>query len=127
MKMRRTGKHGATLPPAFSLLRSELGDFLYAPIDVEDARPLTVLSALTRKGIDPWQEAAKLQQLPTEAARRDFAGTIAALRGEPLSMDEALTIAGRLLAFLPARPSLRARLAVKTWGFRRRLSRPFGH
>jgi len=29
------GKHGATLPPAFSLLRSELGDFLYAPIDVE--------------------------------------------------------------------------------------------
>ena len=60
MKMRPMGKHGATLPPAFSLLRSELGDFLYAQIDVEDARPLTVLSALTRKGIDPWQEAAKL-------------------------------------------------------------------
>jgi len=121
------GKHGATLPPAFSLLRSELGDFLYAPIDVDGARPLTVLSALTREGIDPWQEAAKLQQLPPEAARRDFAGTIAALPGEPLSMDEALTIAGRLMAFLPPRPSLGARLAVKTRGFRRRLSRPFGH
>jgi hypothetical protein len=126
MKARRMRKPSATLPPAFSLLRSELGDFLYAPIDAEDGRPLTVLSALTREGIDPWQEAAKLRQLPPETARRNLAAIIAALPERPQSMDDALTVAGRLIAFLPPRPSLAARLAAATRGFRTRLSRPLG-
>jgi hypothetical protein len=126
MNARRMHKHDATLPPAFSLLRSEFGDFLYARIDAEDGPPLTVLSAFTRRGIDPWQEAAKLQNLPPDAARRRLAITIAAMPEEPRSMDEALTIAGRLIAFLPLRRSLGARLAAATRGFRTRLSRPFG-
>lgn len=116
--------HDTTLPPAFSLLRSELGDFLYARIDKEDGAPLTVLSAFTRKGIDPWQEAAKLQRLSPEAARRNLAATIAALPEEPRSMDEALMLAARLIAFLPRRPSLGARLAAATRAFRTCL--PFG-
>lgn len=119
-------KAEATLPPAFSLLRSEFGNFLYTRIDVEDRRPLTLLSAFTRKGIDPWQEAAKLQQLPPEAAQRVLAATVAALPEEPRSMEEALTIAGRLIALLPSRPSLRTRLATAMRGFRMRLSRSFG-
>jgi hypothetical protein len=126
MNARQMRKQDATLPPAFSLLRSEFGDFLYARIGAEDGPPLTVLSAFTRKGIDPWQEAAKLQNLPREAARRHLAATIATMPEEPRSMDEALTTAGRLIAFLPPRPSLGAWLAAATRGFRTRLSRPFG-
>ena len=119
-------KRQATLPPAFSLLRSEFGDFLYARIDAEDGTPLTVLSAFTREGIDPWQEAAKLQKLPPEAARQHLAAAIAAMTEWARSMDEALTTAGRLIALLPPRPSLGARLATATRGFGIRLSRPFG-
>jgi len=126
MKAQPMPKRQATLPPAFSLLRSELGDFLYARIDAEDGPPLTVLSAFTRKGIDPWQEAEKLQSLPPEAARRHLAATIATMPEEPRSIDDALTIAGRLIALLPPRPSLGARLATATRGFGIRLSRPFG-
>jgi hypothetical protein len=117
----------ATLPKAFSLLRSEFGDFLYAPIGAEDGqRPLTVLSAFTREGIDPWQEAAKLRRLPRETARRNLAAIIAALPEGPRSMEDALTISDRLIAFLPARVSLAARLAAATRGLRMRLSRQFG-
>ncbi|HLI19992.1 MAG TPA: hypothetical protein VKV32_02670 [Stellaceae bacterium] len=114
------------LPLAFSLLRSEFGDFVYARIDAEDGPPLTVLSAFARNGIDPWQEAAKLHNLPPEAARRRLAATIATMSEEPRSMDEALAIADRLIAFLPPRASLGTRLAAATRGFRARLSRPFG-
>ena len=127
MKAQPMRKRQATLPPAFSLLRSELGGFLYARIDAEeDGPPLTMLSAFTRKGIDPWQEAAKLQNLPRDAARRQLAATIAAMSEEPRSMDEALAIAGQLIALLPPRPSLGAGLAAATRGFRTRLSRPLG-
>jgi hypothetical protein len=119
MNAPRMRRHDGRLPPAFSLLRSQFADFLYARIDAEDGPPLTVLSAFTRQGIDPWQEAARLQQLPPEAARRHLAATIAALPEKARSTDEASTIAGRLIAFLP-------RLAAATRGFRTRLSRPFG-
>lgn len=111
-------KHRATLPPAFSLLRSEFSDFLYAPIDAEERQPLTVLSALTREGIDPWWEAARLHKLPPETARRHLAAILAALPEASRSIDDALTIAGRLTASLPPRPSPWARLAEATRGFR---------
>ena len=131
MKAQPTRKHRATLPPAFSLLQSEFGDFLYTRIDyartdAEEGQPLTVLSALTRKGIDPWWEAARLRKLSPEAARRHLAAIIATLPEAPRSIDDALTIAGRLIALLPPRPSLGARLAAATRGFRTRLSQPFG-
>jgi len=46
-------RHKAALPAAFSLLNSEFNDFLFAPVgNDEDHRPLSVLSALTRAGLD---------------------------------------------------------------------------
>ena len=50
-------------------LGTEFDDFLFAPI-VEDRNdmPLSVLSALARLDIDPWQEADKLARLPGETA-----------------------------------------------------------
>jgi hypothetical protein len=125
MKTRSVRPQDAELPPAFSLLRSEFGDFLYAAIDVDDAKPLTLLSAFTRAGMDPWREAATLCTLPPETARQRLAVLIAALPEHTRSMDEALSIAGRLIASLPPRPSLAARLVAATRGLGLRLSRPF--
>ena len=46
------------LPANFSLLHSELNAFLFAHLgEEENGLPLTVLSALTRLGADPWAEA----------------------------------------------------------------------
>ena len=63
-----------------SVLGTGFDDFLFAPI-VEDRNdmPLSVLSALARLDIDPWQEADKLARLPGETATQRLASLIAAL------------------------------------------------
>lgn len=87
---------------AYALLGSEYDSFLFAPIGEErNGMLLSVVSALARLGIDPWQEAAKLTLLPEEAARERLASLITPLSDE-LSIDrDALTIAARLAALLP--------------------------
>jgi len=48
-----------------SVLGTEFDDFLFAPIGEDrNDMPLSVLSALARLDIDPWQEADKLARLP---------------------------------------------------------------
>jgi hypothetical protein len=69
-----------TLRPEYSLGHSEYNAFLFAAVGEEEVGlPLTVLTALSRLGIDPWQEAARLSDLPRETAARVFAQTIAKL------------------------------------------------
>ena len=64
------------LPSQFSLLHSELNDFLFAQIGEEaSGAPLSVLSALTRLGTDPWAEGARLSDLPRDAAARSLVPT----------------------------------------------------
>ena len=73
-------RHDAALPSAFSLLNSEFNDFLFAPVgNDEDHRTLSVLSALTSAGLDPWQQAARLRLSPRGAAIEALASTLAAL------------------------------------------------
>ncbi len=44
-----------TLRPQFSLINSEFNEFLFASVGMEKTGiELTVLSALTRLGVDPW-------------------------------------------------------------------------
>jgi hypothetical protein len=60
-----------TMTPAASasFVSAELSEFLYAPIGSENnGMTLSVLSALTRLNIDPWDEAAQLCELPKHAA-----------------------------------------------------------
>jgi hypothetical protein len=85
-----------------SALGSEFNDFLFAPIgeDRNDV-PLSVLSALARLGLDPWQEAAELARLPPETAAQRLVASIAAL-SDGLSVHlEIRTLAARLIALLP--------------------------
>jgi hypothetical protein len=91
------------LSPRFSLQDSEFGAFLYAPIgEEENGMVLTTLSALARVGVDPWQEAARLAQLPVDAASQRLTSMISGLPNGRWVGADAGTIATRLIALLPA-------------------------
>jgi hypothetical protein len=67
-----------------SRLSSEFDDFLYAPIGEDtNGMLLSVLSALARADLDPWQEAARLAGLPEKYATARLAELIAALPAGP--------------------------------------------
>jgi hypothetical protein len=85
-----------------SALPSEFDGFLFAPIG-EDGHGmlLSVLSALARLDVDPWQEAATLAQLPKNTATERLASLIATLPDGSLARPDPRTIAGRLIALLP--------------------------
>ena len=91
-----------TLRPEYALGHSQYNDFLFAPIGEEKTGTLTVLSALTRLGLDPWQEAARLADMPRPAAIRSFAITISDLPQGNWTASDTTTMATRLLGWLPA-------------------------
>jgi hypothetical protein len=87
-----------------SSLGSEFDNFLLAPIgDDNNGMQLSVLSALARLDVDPWEEAAALARLPGDSATRKLAALIAALPAGPTARPDAATIAARLIPLLPVR------------------------
>jgi hypothetical protein len=91
-----------TLRPEYSLGHSAYNDFLFGSLGQDAAgTEVTVLSALTRLGIDPWQEAARLAALPREAAAEALAVTFLRLPERPGADADAAMIAARLVALLP--------------------------
>jgi len=85
-------------------LGSEFEDFLFAPIGEDrNGMPLSVLSALARLDVDPWQEDAKLAPLSGETATQRLVSLIAALPDGPSAHPDPRTIAARLIALLPGR------------------------
>jgi hypothetical protein len=92
------------LPSQFSLLHSELNDFLFAQIGEEESgAPLSVLSALTRLGADPWAEGARLSDLPRDVAARALVPTIAMFPAATRGGSDVMKLAERLAALLPQR------------------------
>ena len=63
--------------------------------------PLSVLSVLTRQGVDPWEEAAKLAHLPRASATKRLISLIAAAPGNRWTYQDAGTLSDRLIALLP--------------------------
>ena len=99
----------------FSQLGPEFDSFLFAPIGEDgNGMVLSVLSALARLDIDPWQEAAKLSGLPGGAATRRLASLIAALPDEASAYPDPATVAARLVALLPrpANPNIPSRATL---------------
>lgn len=83
-------------------LGREFDEFLYASVgDDNNGMPLTVLSALARMDVDPWEEASKLTQLPQESAVTQLASLLGALRNAPLAGLDPARIAAPLIALLP--------------------------
>ena len=87
-----------------SFFRPEFDDFLYAPIGADrNEMPLSVLSALARLDIDPWEEAAELSELPKDTATQRLASLIAQLPGGRWTQADSRAIADRLIELLPRR------------------------
>lgn len=81
---------------------SEYDQFLYASIAEEhNGTLLSVLSALARSNLDPWEEAARLARLPRAAARQFLATLIAATADGPSARRDPEELAEDLIALLP--------------------------
>ena len=73
-------------------LGSQFDDFLFAPIgEEENGMLLSVVSALARLDLDPWQEAASLTGLPvgtaTQRLARSASSDARVAAGHPLLYD----------------------------------------
>ena len=91
------------LPVPFSLLHSDLNDFLFASIGEEqNGVTLSVVSGLTRLGVDPWEEAARLTPLPKARAAETLAKLIARLPIRRTESSDDLVICRRLVELLPS-------------------------
>jgi hypothetical protein len=92
-----------TLPAGFSLLHSDLNDFLFASVgDQRNGMPLNVVSALTRLDVDPWEEAARLAALPKALAVEALEPMIAQLPIFRRQQSDNPVISQRLVELLPA-------------------------
>ncbi|HVA14219.1 MAG TPA: hypothetical protein VNF99_13270 [Stellaceae bacterium] len=97
--------NATTMPHSvFSLRTSAFNDFLYAPIgEEENGMVLTALSALARLGVDPWDEAARLSELPKETAVKRLTSIVSSLPPGHWAASSARDIAARLTALLPGK------------------------
>ena len=93
----------------FRPLRPDLDEFLFATVGGEiDGMPLSVISALTRLGLDPREEAGRLSSLSAGEAGEQLARLIAELPGLFRPLGEAREIANGLVTLLPTREETRA-------------------
>lgn len=82
---------------------SQYNAFLFAAVGEErNGATLTVQSALTRLGYDPWREAARLSGLPRDTAAGALAVAIAMLPEGDWNASDSEAIATRLVTWLPA-------------------------
>jgi hypothetical protein len=90
------------LSARFSLLHSDLNDFLFASVGEEkNGVTLSVVSALTRLGLDPWEEATRLTPLPKARAAEALATLIARLPIRRTLSSDDFAISQRLVKLLP--------------------------
>ncbi|MGO9543564.1 MAG: hypothetical protein ACLPPF_02040 [Rhodomicrobium sp.] len=95
-----------TASTSVSYLTPEFDNFLFARINKNsEETPLSVLSVLARLGVDPWEEAAGLAQLPRLAAAKRLVSLIAAIPGAPPAYLDAGTVSDRLISLLPSPPA----------------------
>jgi hypothetical protein len=92
--------HAALSP----LIGPEFDKFLGASISEDrNGTTLSVLSALARLDVDPWQEATNLARMPKEAAAARLTALIEALADEPAGAIPSKASAAALVALLPKR------------------------
>ena len=84
------------------LFGHEFDEFLSASIgEEENGMDLSVMSALARRNVDPWHEAARLSLLPRDVATQELCVMIAELRPGGPNRASPRSIAERLIAPLP--------------------------
>lgn len=83
-------------------LESQYDAFLFASLSETDEVTLSVLSLLARQDVDPWQEAARLTQLPKAQATNSLAAKIWKSNSERWPPSEASILAAHLIELLPS-------------------------
>ncbi|MGB6451304.1 MAG: hypothetical protein WBE92_11175 [Steroidobacteraceae bacterium] len=112
-----------------SLTRSNFDAFLLASIgddSSDNGMPLSVLSALARQNVDPWEEAASLACLPSQTAIQKLTSLIARLPEGRSTRPDPGANAARLIALLPhgagrdirSRTTIPGRKAAQRWPVR---------
>src|ERR1700726_749594 len=97
-------KDGSIMDNRLSVLSvtSRYNQFLYAPICEEaNGMQLSVLSALARMDVDPWEEATRLAAMPKAIAKRALVSTLDRVLGKSRNPSETEVIAARLVQLLP--------------------------
>ena len=85
-----------------TFLGTEFDNFLFAPIGEDgNGMHLSVLSVLARLDLDPWREAAELDDLPGERAIQRLASLIASLPDAMSVHRDPGKIAARVIGLLP--------------------------
>ena len=86
-------------------LPTEFKHFLSAPV-FQDSNGMSVsmLSALARMNVDPWQEADELSNMPVGDATQRLTSLIVSLPNRPSTSPDAVTMARRLINMLPRSP-----------------------
>jgi hypothetical protein len=87
-------------------LEPQYDAFLFASLSETDEVTLSVLSLLARQNVDPWQEAARLTQLPKAQAINSLAAKIWKSNSERWSPSEASIMAAYLIDLLPSHSHL---------------------
>jgi hypothetical protein len=85
---------------------SQFDAFLFAKIGEDgNGQPLSVVSALARMDLDPWDVAHELANLPVDAATQKLAGLFRVLPDQSLGSSDRSTVAARLIALLQRPPA----------------------
>jgi hypothetical protein len=115
----RTGNECVQATPRaapFGRRTTDLDPFLFAPIGEErNGMLLSVLSALARLDMDPWQEAASLMVMPTQDATARLTCLLSSSPSCTANPPGPRTIAG-LIALLPQAPTRKRGPHGIAWG-----------
>ena len=77
---------------------------------------LSVLSALARMNVDPWEEATRLAAMPRAIAEKTLLSILDLVSGRSWKSPEAAAIAARLVRLLPQRGEAAAGIAIPATG-----------
>ena len=87
----------------YGLGHSRFNEFVFAFVaEEENGQNLTVLSAMSRLGLNPWNEALHLSELSKDAAAAALTAIFARLPADEWQQSDLPSISGRLVAHLPA-------------------------
>jgi hypothetical protein len=90
-------------------LGSQFDQFLYAQVgDDRQGGTLSVISALARLDVDPWEQAGTLARLPVDAAISALSTLLARLPAGPGTPVDLTVVATHLVTLLPRGPGLLA-------------------
>jgi len=83
-------------------LGPEFYEILYSPLGQDnEGVMLSVLSALARQDVDPWDEAARLASVPKEAVVKQLSVMLNAAPHRRSASPDAFHVTARLIALLP--------------------------